>query len=58
MEQLNVTTKRDDERMYKILSDLMNTDKEFQIMITVPGNSGLTSKAVMTEENTKGVVFS
>ena len=58
MEQLNVTTKRDDERMYKILSDLMNTDKEFQIMITVPGNSGLTSKAVMTEENTKGVVLS
>ena len=58
VEQLNVTTKRDDERMYKILSDLMNTDKEFQIMITVPGNSGLTSKAVMTEENTKGVVFS
>lgn len=29
-------TKRDDERMYKILSDLMNTNKEFQIMITVP----------------------
>lgn len=36
MEQVNVLTKRDDERMYKILSDLMNTNKEFQIMITVP----------------------
>ena len=36
MEQLNVLTKRDDERMYKILSDLISTNKEFQIMITVP----------------------
>lgn len=36
MEQLNMTTVRDNERMFKILTDLMNTDKEFQIMITVP----------------------
>ena len=36
MEQVNVLTKRDDERMYKILSDLISTNKEFQIMITVP----------------------
>lgn len=46
MEQLNVTTKRDDERMYKILTDLMNTDKEFQIMITVPGNSSFARQVV------------
>ena len=39
MEQLNVTTRRDDERMFKILSDLMNTNKEFQIMITVPAST-------------------
>ncbi|MDD6203075.1 MAG: sporulation transcription factor Spo0A [Lachnospiraceae bacterium] len=40
MEQLNVTTAKDNERMFKILTDLINTDKEFQIMITVPsGNS-------------------
>ena len=53
MEQLNVTTKRDDERMYKILTDLMNADKEFQIMITVPGNSSFTRQAldVETESN-------
>lgn len=44
MEQLNVTTKRDDERMYKILTDLMNTDKEFQIMITVPGSSSFSGR--------------
>ena len=39
MEQLNMTTSKDNERMFKILTDLMNTDKEFQIMITVPSGS-------------------
>ena len=56
MEQLKVTTKRDDERMYKILADLMNTDKEFQIMITVPGNSTFSEKEDNMEDN--GVIFS
>lgn len=36
MEQLNITTTKDNEKVYKILGDLMNADKEFQIMITVP----------------------
>jgi len=36
MEQLNLTATKDNERIYKILGDLMNGDKEFQIMITVP----------------------
>lgn len=36
MEQLNLTATKDNERVYKILGDLMNMDKEFQIMITVP----------------------
>ena len=39
MEQLNVTSSKDNERMFKILTDLMNTDKEFQIMITVPSGN-------------------
>jgi len=51
MEQLNVTTRRDDESMFKLLSDLMNTNKEFQIMITVPGNS------TVKEEPDRGVIF-
>lgn len=55
MEQLKVTTKRDDERMYKILSDLMNTDKEFQIMITVPGSTAMDTKEDMMEN--RGIVF-
>lgn len=39
MEQLNVTTPRDNDRIFSILSDLLNKDKEFQIMITVPAGS-------------------
>ena len=33
MEQLNITATKDNEKIYKILGDLMNADKEFQIMI-------------------------
>ena len=36
MEQLNITTTKDNEKVYKILDDLISADKEFQIMITVP----------------------
>lgn len=36
MEQLNLSATKDNERVYKILGDLLNADKEFQIMITVP----------------------
>lgn len=39
MEQLNVMTTKDNERMFKILTDLIHQDKEFQIMITVPSTS-------------------
>lgn len=36
MEQMNVVTRDDNERMFQMLSDLINNDKEIQIMITVP----------------------
>ena len=36
MEQLNITSTKDNDKVYKILGDLMNADKEFHIMITVP----------------------
>ncbi len=36
MEQLNITTAKDNEKIYRILDDLMRADREFQIMITVP----------------------
>ena len=38
MEQLKATITQDNERVFKILTDLMNTNKEFQIMITFPGD--------------------
>ncbi|MCM1045601.1 MAG: sporulation initiation factor Spo0A C-terminal domain-containing protein [Candidatus Gastranaerophilales bacterium] len=40
MEQLNITATKDNDKVYKILGDLMNADKEFQIMITVPSGRG------------------
>lgn len=40
MEQLNITATKDNEKIYKILGDLMKGDKEFQIMITVPSAKG------------------
>jgi len=36
MEQVKFTSTRDNENVYRILDDLMQADKEFQIMITVP----------------------
>lgn len=36
MEQLNLTTTKDAEKVYKILGDLIHMEREFQIMITVP----------------------
>lgn len=44
MEQLNLTATKDNEKVYKILGDLMNMDREFQIMITVPSGSGSSSQ--------------
>ena len=38
MEQLKATITKDNDSVFKILTDLMNTNKEFQIMITVPGD--------------------
>ncbi len=36
MEQLRVPATKDNEQVFRLLSDLIHTDKEFQIMITVP----------------------
>ena len=40
MEQLNITATKDNDKIYRILGDLMSADREFQIMITVPGVRG------------------
>ncbi len=49
MEQLNITSTKDNDKVYKILGDLMNADKEFQIMITVPS----TRKKELTSQEKK-----
>ena len=54
MEQLNVLTTKDNEKLYKIIGQLMSTDKEFQIMITVPsGNKEMPAKSVETTKRTE-----
>lgn len=45
MEQLNLTVTRDNEKVYQILNNLMNGDREFQIMITVPSGKPENSYA-------------
>lgn len=57
MEQLNLTSTKDNERVYKILGDLMNMDKEFQIMITVPSGTrnSLVAEADTVVQNTYGI---
>lgn len=49
MEQLNITTTKDNDKVYKILGDLMNGDKEFQIMITVPSTKSEQKSPVVSE---------
>ncbi len=49
MEQLNITATKDNEKIYRILGDLMNGDKEFQIMITVPSGKGPVHKNAAQE---------
>ena len=43
MEDINLTATKDNKKVYEILEELMNGDKEFQIMIHVPqGQSEIT----------------
>ena len=61
MEQLKFTSTRDDENVYRILDDLIQADKEFQIMITVPAGklsdkSNQTLKTVLDRIDTPEVV--
>jgi len=50
---------KDNEKVYKILGDLMNANKEFQIMITVPSTKNAkdsTVKATEKKEQTQEVI--
>ena len=50
MEQLNLISTKDNDKVYKILGDLMNADKEFQIMITVPSTGKSAARKGLHEE--------
>ena len=50
MEQLNLMTAKDNEKLYKILGQLISCDKEFQIMITVPSGKDKTQEKTKVEE--------
>lgn len=51
MEQLSVPATKDNEQVFKLLSDLIHTNKEVQIMITVPA-SGMNVSDHYKEERT------
>ena len=53
MEQLNITTTKDNEKVYRILGDLINADKEFQIMITVPSTKGSAAEEALRKYRNK-----
>ena len=50
MEQLHVTSTKDNEKVRKMITELLNANKEFQIMITVPSQEKEQEKAVSTEK--------
>lgn len=55
MEQLNVITKDDNRRMFRMLEDLLTNNKEFQIMITVPSKENGVSDKIQQETEVKRV---
>ena len=56
MEQLNITATKDNDKVYKILDDLMNAGREFQIMITVPSGK-VTAEQEQAKETKKAEVI-
>lgn len=50
MEQLNMAEHKDGERVLQILTNLMKTNKEFQIMITVPAAADMSTQITKTAD--------
>lgn len=53
METLHVTAARDQEQFYRILDNLISTNKEFRILITVPSGEKGAEQAEHTEDVTE-----
>lgn len=56
MEQLNLSTTKDAEKVYKILGELIHTEREFQIMITVPSGNKSVKMAEKEREAFPGAL--
>lgn len=56
MEQLNLTTAKDTEKVYQMLGDLLHMNREFQIMITVPSKGQGKEEVSREKENTDSVL--
>lgn len=52
MEQLSFSATKDNEKVYRMLNELMSADKEFQIMITVPSGQKDKVQAVPVHRET------
>lgn len=55
MEQLNLTTTKDAEKVYEILGNLIHMEREFQIMITVPSAN---TRTISVDEEKESTVLS
>lgn len=54
MEQLSIMATKDNDKVYKLLDELMSKGKEFQIMITVPSETENMKSTVKTERTAPG----
>ena len=50
MEQMSVTSTKDNDKVHRLLEELLNTNKEFQIMITVPSRQEQGKEQKTTRE--------
>ncbi len=57
MEQLNLTSTKDNENIYRILGDLMSANKEFQIMITVPSHTPKREELMQAEIKSRSLTY-
>ena len=56
MEQLNLSVVNDTEKVYQILGDLLQMNREFQIMITVPSTGQTDEKEIKAAETSARVL--
>lgn len=52
MEQVSFNTTKDNEKVYRMLNELMSADKEFQIMITVPSGQKDKGRDISVKKET------